>query len=89
MRLSLSVRATRAASVCWARSPKFWLGLLSTMTAATDGIGSRSSRVSEGIGEREHHQAQRQRTQRRAAAARDEQQAIEISTATANAAHTT
>ena len=49
MRLSRSMRAARAASVCCVRSPKFWLGLLSTMTAATEGIGSRSSRVSEGL----------------------------------------
>ena len=39
----------RAASVCLARSPKSWLGLLSMITAATEGIGSRSSRVSDGF----------------------------------------
>ena len=39
----------RAASVCALRSPKSWLGLLSTMTAATEGIGSRSSRVNDGL----------------------------------------
>ena len=41
--------AARAASVCLVRSPKFWLGLLSTTTAATEGSGSRSSRVSDGL----------------------------------------
>ena len=49
MRLSRSTSVARAASVCALRSPKFWLGLLSTMTAATEGIGSRSSRVNEGL----------------------------------------
>ncbi len=46
---SRSTRASRACSVCLARSPKFWLGLLSTTTAATDDSGSRSSRVNEGL----------------------------------------
>src|SRR5258706_2594795 len=36
-------------SVCAARSPKFWLGLLSTTTTATEESGSRSSRVSDGL----------------------------------------
>jgi hypothetical protein len=49
MRLSRSTSVARAASVWALRSPKSWLGLLSTMTAATEGIGSRSSRVSEGL----------------------------------------
>ena len=31
------------------RSPKFWLGLLSITTAATDDSGSRSSRVNDGL----------------------------------------
>jgi hypothetical protein len=31
------------------RSPKFWLGLLSTTTTATEESGSRSSRVSDGL----------------------------------------
>ena len=49
MRLSAFSMASAACTVCFSRSPKFWLGLLSTMTAATDGIGSRSSRVSDGL----------------------------------------
>src|SRR5688572_27937834 len=49
MRLSRSTKVARTASVCAARSPNSWLGLLSTMTAATEGIGSRSSRVIEGL----------------------------------------
>ena len=49
MRLSRSTKAARAACVCALRSPKSWLGLLSTMTATTEGIGSRSSRVKEGL----------------------------------------
>ena len=49
MRPSRSASAARAASVCLVRSPKSWLGLLSTTTAATEVSGSRSSRVSEGL----------------------------------------
>ena len=49
MRPSRSASAARAASVCFARSPKFWLGLLSTTTTATEVSGSRSSRVSDGL----------------------------------------
>src|SRR5580693_2660657 len=44
-----STTAARAASVCWVRSPKLWLGLLSTTTTATEESGSRSSRVSDGL----------------------------------------
>src|SRR6202035_1036423 len=47
--LSRSTTAVRAASVCCVRSPKFWLGLLSTTTTATEESGSRSSRVSDGL----------------------------------------
>src|SRR3984893_7339362 len=46
---SRSTTAARAASVCCVRSPKFWLGLLSTTTTATEESGSRSSRVSDGL----------------------------------------
>ncbi len=49
MRDNRSVTAARAASVWAARSPKFWLGLLSTTTTATEVRGSRSSRVSDGL----------------------------------------
>ena len=49
MWLSRSTSALRTSSVCLLRSPKSWLGLLSTMTAATEGIGSRSSRVKDGL----------------------------------------
>ena len=49
MRLRRLTMAARAASVCCARWPKFWLGLLSTTTTATEDSGSRSSRVSEGL----------------------------------------
>src|SRR5579885_2968619 len=49
MRRRRASSAACAASVCWARSPNCWLGLLSMMTAATEGIGSRSSRVNEGL----------------------------------------
>ena len=41
-------RRARPRSAC-ARSPKFWLGLLSTTTATTEDSGSRSSRVSDGL----------------------------------------
>src|SRR6478736_7058530 len=49
MRRSRSSTAARASSVCRVRSPKFWLGLLSTTTTATALSGSRSSRVSDGL----------------------------------------
>src|SRR5579863_5317071 len=49
MRCSRSTRAARACSACWLRSPKFWLGLLSTITTATKDNGCRSSRVSDGL----------------------------------------
>ena len=49
MRASRSCSAARAASVCCVRSPKPWLGLLSTMTTSTEVSGSRSSRVSDGL----------------------------------------
>src|SRR6478609_3840156 len=42
-------RASCACAVSWLRWPKFWLGLLSITTAATDDSGSRSSRVKEGL----------------------------------------
>src|SRR5580700_2157187 len=45
----LSTRASRACSVSPVRLPKFWLGLLSITTAATDDSGSRSSRVNDGL----------------------------------------
>src|SRR6478752_720038 len=46
---SVSTRASCAFAVSWLRVPKFWLGLLSTTTAATEDNGSRSSRVNEGL----------------------------------------
>ena len=49
MARNFSSSASRARSVCLARSPKLWLGLLSTMTAATEESGSRASRVKEGL----------------------------------------
>src|SRR6266849_1075834 len=49
MRLSRCTRAASEDSVCAVRSPKLWLGLLSITTAATEGRGSRSSRVSDGL----------------------------------------
>src|ERR1700675_1583380 len=45
----LSTSASCAFAVSWLRVPKFWLGLLSITTAATDDNGSRSSRVKEGL----------------------------------------
>ena len=47
--LRLSTSASLAFSVSRVRSPKFWLGLLSITTAATDDSGSRSSRVNDGL----------------------------------------
>src|ERR1700724_143542 len=47
--LRLSTRASLAFSVSAVRWPKFWLGLLSITTAATDDNGSRSSRVNDGL----------------------------------------
>ncbi len=47
--LRLLTSASRACAVSRVRSPKFWLGLLSITTAATEVRGSRSSRVNEGL----------------------------------------
>src|SRR5258706_16021709 len=47
--LRLSTSASCACAVSRVREPKFWLGLLSTTTAATDDNGSRSSRVNDGL----------------------------------------
>ena len=59
MRPSRSTNAARTASVCLLRSPKSWLGLLSTTTTATRGhrlaVFARDRR----IGERQHDQRQR------------------------------
>ena len=41
--------ASCASAVSLVRWPKFWLGLLSTTTTATDDSGSRSSRVNDGL----------------------------------------
>ena len=49
MRPSRSASAARACSVCARRPPKFWLGLLSITTTATEDSGSRSSRVNDGL----------------------------------------
>src|SRR6267142_3527774 len=46
---SVLTRASCACAVSWLRWPKFWLGLLSITTAATDDSGSRSSRVNDGL----------------------------------------
>src|SRR5215510_9757682 len=46
---SASTRASCACAVSFVRSPKFWLGLLSITTAATEDSGSRSSRVKDGF----------------------------------------
>src|SRR3954447_24948096 len=46
---NVSTRASCAFAVSWLRVPKFWLGLLSITTAATEDNGSRSSRVKEGL----------------------------------------
>src|SRR6202165_3492802 len=47
--LRLSTSASCACAVSRVREPKFWLGLLSITTAATDDNGSRSSRVNDGL----------------------------------------
>src|SRR5262245_37622883 len=44
-----STSASCACAVSRVRSPKFWLGLLSITTAATEDSGSRSSRVKDGF----------------------------------------
>ena len=49
MRPSRSANCARAVSVWAWRSPKPWLGLLSTTTVTTDDSGSRSSRVNDGL----------------------------------------
>src|SRR3954447_19271767 len=47
--LRLSTSASCACAVSRVRSPKFWLGLLSITTAATDDNGSRAARAEEGL----------------------------------------
>ena len=89
MRLSRSTSVARAASVCAVRSPKFWLGLLSTMTAATEGIGSRSSRVSDGLASASTISASAMARSGAPRLRAIEQQWPRSATATANAAHTT
>src|SRR5438067_7429987 len=46
---NVSTSASWACAVSRLRWPKFWLGLLSITTAATDDSGSRSSRVNDGL----------------------------------------
>ncbi len=88
MRLSRSTSVARAASVWALRSPKFWLGLLSTMTAATEGIGSRSSRVSDGLASASTISASA-KARIGAPRLRASSNSAEISAATPNAAQTT
>ena len=73
MRPSRSATALRASSVCCVRLPKFWLGLLSTTTTATELSGWRSSRVSDGLESASTISASASDADRRAAAAGDEQ----------------
>ena len=72
---SVSTRASCAFAVSWLRVPKFWLGLLSITTAATEDNGSRSSRVKE-VGERQQDQRQRRDAHRSTARAAERSAAI-------------
>ena len=64
----------RAVSVCFVRSPKFWLGLLSTTTATTEDSGSRSSRVNDGLASASTIMASASAAHRPAAAPRESEQ---------------
>ena len=87
MRCRRWVTAARAASVWAARSPKFWLGLLSTTTTATEESGSRSSRVSDGFASASTSSA-RAAVRSRAPRLRETSIRRAIAAATAAAAHT-
>ncbi len=87
MRCRRWVIAARAASVCAARSPKFWLGLLSTTTTATEDSGSRSSRVSDGLA-RARTSSARAPVRISAPRLRDTSSSAAMAAASAAAAHT-
>src|SRR5882757_7876746 len=86
--LRLSTRASCALAVSWLRVPKFWLGLLSITTAATDDNGSRSSRVKEGLASANKISASAA-TRTAAPRARPSSSSADIATIAASAIHST
>src|SRR5882757_1868097 len=84
----VSTRACWAFAVSSLRVPKFWLGLLSITTAATDDSGSRSSRVKEGLASASRISA-RAATRTAAPRARPSSNSAEIATIAASAIHST
>ena len=72
----------------WVRLPKFWLGLLSTTTAATEDSGSRSSRVKDGLASASSTSASAA-TRTAAPRERPSSSSAEITTIAASAIHST
>ena len=85
---SVSTSASCAFAVSWLRVPKFWLGLLSITTAATEDNGSRSSRVKEGLASASRISASAA-TRTAAPRARPSSSSAEITTIAASAIHST
>src|SRR6185312_781560 len=85
---SVSTSASCAFAVSWLRVPKFWLGLLSITTAATDDNGSRSSRVKEGLASASRISASAA-TRTAAPRARPNSRTAAITTIAASAIHST
>src|SRR5882757_2128030 len=84
----LSTSASCAFAVSWLRVPKFWLGLLSITTAATEDSGSRSSRVKEGLASASRISASAA-TRTAAPRARESSSRTAITTIAASAIHST
>src|SRR5882724_4582050 len=84
----LLTRASCAFAVSWLRVPKFWLGLLSITTAATEDSGSRSSRVKEGLASANNISASAV-TRTAAPRARPSSSSADITTIAARAIHST
>src|SRR5947199_111636 len=85
---SVSTSASCALAVSWLRVPKFWLGLLSITTAATEDNGSRSSRVKEGLASASSISASAV-TRTAAPRARPSSSSADITTIAASAIHST
>src|SRR5882724_938615 len=84
----LLTRASCAFAVSSLRVPKFWLGLLSITTAATEDSGSRSSRVKEGLASANNISASAV-TRTAAPRARPSSSSAAITTIAASAIHST
>src|SRR5712671_1130462 len=85
---SVSTSASCAFAVSWLRVPKFWLGLLSITTAATEDNGSRSSRVKDGLASASRISASAD-TRTAAPRERPNSSSADITTTAASASHNT